>query len=256
MIRAPALDVLNGIQHGFLTRKGGVSTGIFASLNCGYGSGDLESNILINRERAANKLGLSADNLVTAYQIHSNTVVEVREPWNGNEQPRADAMVSLVPGLALGILTADCVPVLLTDIEAGVVGAAHAGWKGALAGITEATLSAMEKLGARRNNTVGAIGPCIRQASYEVGPELRDLFISLSDENNQFFLPSVTTGHFMFDLAGFVLDSLAVGGVGIIDDTKHDTYKDESLFFSFRRGTHLEETNYGRGISLIALEET
>ncbi len=255
MIRSPALSGLKGLRHGFLTRKGGVSAGPFASLNCGYGSEDLESNVDTNRKRAAQELGLSAENLVTVYQVHSNIVVDVTRPWGHNDRPHADGMVSCVPDLALGVLTADCVPILLADIDAGVIGAAHAGWKGALGGIAEATLSAMEKLGARRKNTFAAIGPCIRQASYEVGAELRNIFVSRSYENSRHFTPSVNTGHFMFDLAAFVLDSLKTAGVGVVDDTKHDTYKDESLFFSYRRAAHQEEANYGRGISLIALEE-
>ena len=254
MIRTPALGGLKGLRHGFLTRKGGVSAGPFESLNCGYGSEDLESNVDTNRNRAAQKLDLSAENVVTVYQVHSNVVVNVTKPWNHSDRPHADGMVSCVPDLALGVLTADCVPILLADIDAGVIGAAHAGWKGALTGIAGATVSAMKKLGAKQKNTFAAIGPCIRQASYEVGSELRNNFVSRSPESSQYFVPSANTGHFMFDLAAFVLDSLTAAGVGVVDDTKHDTYKDESLFFSYRRATHQEESNYGRSISLIALE--
>jgi polyphenol oxidase len=254
MIRIPALETCSGIQHGFLTRKGGVSEGVFDSLNCGYGSGDETANVRANRGHAAAKLRLGADDLATLYQIHSAEVVEVSEPWCLADRPRADAMVTNTPGLALGILTADCVPVLFADMQSRIIGAAHAGWKGALAGVVEATVAAMEKLGAERSRIMVAIGPCIRQPSYEVGPELRQAFLDQDSVHGRYFSPSVRDQHFMFDLAGYVRDSAGRAGVGDVADVARDTYAEEELFYSYRRATHRGESDYGRGISLISLE--
>ena len=252
MISAAALAAAPGIRHAFLTRQGGVSSGLFSSLNCGYGSGDDNANVRANRERAADAIDLGADDLATLYQVHSADVVEVSAPWSQEERPKADALVTRTPGLGLGILTADCVPVLFADPQAGVVGAAHAGWKGALSGVVEATVAAMERLGAARADISAAIGPCIRQASYEVGPELRQAFIDADEASAGFFTASKRDGHFMFDLAGFVSRALADAGVKG-EDVGIDTYADEERFFSYRRTTHKGEPDYGRGISLIRL---
>jgi len=252
MISAAALAAAPGIRHAFLTRQGGVSSGLFSSLNCGYGSGDDNANVRANRERAADAIDLGADDLATLYQVHSADVVEVSAPWSQEERPKADALVTRTPGLGLGILTADCVPVLFADPQAGVVGAAHAGWKGALSGVVEATVAAMERLGAARADISAAIGPCIRQASYEVGPELRQAFIDADEASAGFFTASKRDGHFMFDLAGFVARALADAGVKG-EDVGIDTYADEERFFSYRRTTHKGEPDYGRGISLIRL---
>ncbi len=252
MISAAALAAAPGIRHAFLTRQGGVSSGLFSSLNCGYGSGDDNANVRANRERAADAIDLGADDLATLYQVHSADVVEVSAPWSLEERPKADALVTRTPGLGLGILTADCVPVLFADPQAGVVGAAHAGWKGALSGVVEATVAAMERLGAARADIFAAIGPCIRQASYEVGPELRQAFIDADEASAGFFTASKRDGHFMFDLAGFVSRALADAGVKG-EDVGIDTYADEERFFSYRRTTHKGEPDYGRGISLIRL---
>lgn len=252
MISAAALAAAPGIRHAFLTRQGGVSSGLFSSLNCGYGSGDDNANVRANRERAADAIDLGADDLATLYQVHSADVVEVSAPWSLEERPKADALVTRTPGLGLGILTADCVPVLFADPQAGVVGAAHAGWKGALSGVVEATVAAMERLGAARADISAAIGPCIRQASYEVGPELRQAFIDADEASAGFFTASKRDGHFMFDLAGFVSRALADAGVKG-EDVGIDTYADEERFFSYRRTTHKGEPDYGRGISLIRL---
>lgn len=254
MIKAAALAACAGVRHGFLTREGGVSEGVFNGLNCGYGSGDDSKHVRENRQRAAASLGLDADDLATLYQVHSADVVEVTRPWSLDQRPKADALVTRSAGLALGILTADCVPVLFADAAAGVVGAAHAGWKGALAGVVEATVDAMEQLGARRGRIVTAIGPCIRQQSYEVGGELREAFCAPDAGNVEYFAPSARTGHFMFDLAGFVAAAAARAEVAEIEDLRRDTYAEEELFFSYRRATHRAEPDYGRGLSLISLE--
>lgn len=254
MIRAPALDACRGIQHGFMTRQGGVSEGVFASLNCGYGSGDDAANVRHNRERAAAQFNLGADDLATLYQIHSAEVREVETPWPVAERPEADALVTRKPGIGLGILTADCVPVLFADPQARVIGAAHAGWKGALGGIVGATVDAMERLGAQRNRIHVAIGPCIHQASYEVGPELRHGFVERDKESNRFFTPAKRDNHFQFDLAGFVGGRARLAAVAAVEDVGCDTYSDDERFFSYRRTTHRGENDYGRGISIIALE--
>ncbi len=256
MIQATALGARAGIRHGFLTRQGGVSEGLFAGLNCGYGSGDDNDRVRENRVRAAARLGVGEADIATLHQVHSADVVEVQAPWPLDRRPRADAMVSVTPGLALGILTADCVPVLFADAEAGVIGAAHAGWKGALAGVVGATIDAMQGLGAKPARIVAAIGPCIRQASYEVGPELRDAFVADDGANEVYFAPSDRAGHFMFDLAGYVMAAAQAAGSAVVDDVALDTYADEALFYSYRRATHRREPDYGRGLSLISLERT
>ncbi len=240
------------IEHGFFGRGGGVSTGIYKSLNCGPGSNDRRDAVISNRDTALGELAPNAA-LVTLHQVHSATVVTVSEPWAPREGPKADAMVTDQPEIALGILTADCAPVLFADARAKVIGAAHAGWKGALAGVTDATIVAMEALGADRSRIAAAIGPCISQQNYEVGPEFRDTFLAAGDENAQFFIASDKAAHFRFDLESYVVHRLKAAGIGNIEPMSACTYARESEFFSFRRATHHSEPDYGREMSLIVL---
>jgi YfiH family protein len=252
-IEAPALAGLTGIRHAFFTRDGGVSPGIYASLNAGVGSNDNPQNVAANRARMAASLGVAPERFLTCYQIHSPDVVVAETPWSGEARPRADAIVTNRPGLAIGISTADCGPVLFADPEARIVGAAHAGWRGALAGVTDATIVAMERLGAARARTVAAIGPMIRQPNYEVGPDLMDRFIAADPANRRFFAPSAREGHLMFDLAGYVAARLAAAGIGTIADLGACTYADPAQFYSYRRTTHRGEADYGRHINAIVL---
>lgn len=242
-------DSLGGVPHGFLGRRGGVSTGDYSSLNVGLGSPDLPEAVAANRRRAVEAVAPDAS-LNTCYQIHSATVVTVTEPLR--DRPEGDALVTDRPGLALGVLTADCVPVLFADLDAGVVGAAHAGWKGALAGITDRTLDAMEALGADRARVCAAIGPCIAQPSYEVDDAFRGRFLS-DDEANASFFNDGRVGRHLFDLEGYVGHRLRMAGVAHVERLGLDTYADEARFFSYRRATHRGEPNYGRQIALIAL---
>ncbi|MFN3933324.1 peptidoglycan editing factor PgeF [Parvibaculum sp.] len=253
MLTAKPLDVLTHIRHGFFTREGGVSKGIYASLNCGYGSDDDTENVRENRARVADKLSVEREKLLTVYQIHSPAVALVREAWTPDTAPQADAMVTATPGIALGILTADCAPVLLADQKAQVIGAAHAGWKGAVTGVLEATIEAMLGLGAERRNIVAAIGPCISQEAYEVGPEFHERFLSEDAANTRWFKPSENPGHFMFDLPGYAVARLESSGIGTVAALGHCTYQDEKRFFSFRRTTHRKEKDYGRQISALML---
>jgi len=248
-IRAEALA---GLPHGFLGRQGGVSTGIHAGLNVGLGSDDDRAAIHENRRRAAAAVAPGAA-LVTLHQVHSAQAVAVAAPVADDLRPHADALVTDRPGLLLGILTADCVPVLLADGEAGVIGAAHAGWKGALAGVTDATIAAMEQLGARRERIAAAIGPCIARASYEVDEGFAGRFADADPENERFFADGVRPGHLQFDIEAYVAARLAAAGLVRIETLGLDTYADEDRFFSFRRATHRGEPGYGRQISLIAL---
>lgn len=252
-ITSESLAALPGVKHGFFTRQGGVSQGLYASLNCGPGSADEPAAVAENRARVVEALGLPAGALVTLYQHHSPDVIEVSEPW-GNERPKADAMVTKTPGLALGILTADCVPVLLADPDAGVIGAAHAGWKGALGGVVEATLAAMERLGAARAAICAAVGPAIEQRSYEVGPEFPGRFADQDPANERFFMESEREGHFLFDLKGYVASRLAGAGLGRVEISPADTRAEKERFFSYRRATLAGEPDYGREVSVIALE--
>jgi len=242
----------SGIAHGFLGRTGGVSTGIYSSLNCGPGSGDVPDHIAENRTRAAAALGPNLQ-LVTLYQIHSANAVTLNEPFADHARPKGDAMATNRPGIALGILTADCAPVLLCDPDARVIGAAHAGWNGAFSGIVESVVTAMEGLGARRASIEAAIGPCISQRAYEVGPEFEARFRAASESHANFFLPSERDGHFRFDLEAFVAERLHQAGVTHVDRLSACTYERDAEFFSFRRTTHRKEGDYGRQISLIAL---
>lgn len=252
MITFETLD-LPGIAHGFFTREGGVSEGLYASLNCGFGSGDEPDRVAENRARAMRRLEIAPPSLVTCYQVHSATVVEVEAPWRREEAPRADALVTTRRGLALGVLTADCAPVLFADAEAGVIGAAHAGWRGAIGGVCEATLAAMAKHGARPERIVAAIGPAIGQPSYEVGPEFPAPFLAESPRNADFFVPSQREGRFLFDLGGYLDRKLRSLGVAAVARSQDDTAADERRFFSWRRTSLRGEKNYGRGLSAIAL---
>jgi YfiH family protein len=255
MIRAKTLADLSGVQHRFFTRQGGVSAGLYSSLNCGYGSGDQPENVRENRRRAAQSFERGADDLLTLYQIHSTDVITVgSERWTSPGAPKADGLVTDRPGVVLGVLAADCAPVLLADPEARVVGAAHAGWKGALAGVVEATIGAMEKLGARRERLRAAIGPCIGRASYEVGPEFPAPFLRRDEADGAFFRSAPRAGHFLFDLAGYLARRIARAGVAV-EATGHDTLAGEADFFSYRRNTLKGVRDYGRGLSAIALED-
>jgi YfiH family protein len=246
--RAPALD---GVPHGFFGRRGGVSTGVVAGLNAGLGSDDDLAAVAENRYRALNAV-LAGGRLVGVHQIHSADAVTVIEPWEDSIRPRADALVTDRPGLALAILTADCAPVLLADKEAGVVGAAHAGWKGAIGGVTDTTILAMEALGAKRERIVAAIGPCIARASYEVDGAFARRFEDEDPANERFFAPG-RPGHQQFDLEAYVAHRLAAAGVTRAEALGLDTYADEKRFYSFRRATHRCEADYGRQISIIGL---
>jgi len=252
-IEAPALAGLTGIRHAFFTRGGGVSPGIYASLNAGVGSNDDPQHVAANRARMAASLGVAPERFLTCYQIHSPDVVVADTPWSAQARPHADAIVTNRPGLAIGISTADCGPVLFADPQARIVGAAHAGWRGALAGVTDAAIAAMERLGAARARIVAAIGPMIRQPSYEVGPDLIDRFIAADPANRRFFVPSDRDGHFMFDLAGYVAGRLAAAGIGAVEDLGACTYADPGQFYSYRRMTHRGEADYGRHINAIVL---
>jgi len=253
MLTAEVFSGLNGVTHGFFTREGGVSTGVYASLNCGQGSADDPANVRENRARAVARLGLGSGALATAYQVHSADVAVVETPWPIDERPQLDALVTRTPGVALGILTADCAPVLFADADAGVVGAAHAGWRGALSGVLEATVSAMVDLGATPERVFAAIGPCIGRSSYEVGPEFRAEFVTDDSATADLFEPAPRAGHFLFDLARYVARRLNTLGLAGIDVLPFDTCADEARFFSYRRTTKNGGGDYGRGLSAIRL---
>ena len=243
------------VRHAFFTRRGGVSEGLFASLNCGLGSGDDRAKVSENRGRAAATLGVAADRLVTCYQVHGTEVIAVERPWRPEEAPRADAMVTTAPGIALGILAADCAPVLFADPEAAVVGAAHGGWKGALAGVMETTVAAMVRIGACAERIRAGIGPCIAQPSYEVGPEFRDRFLAAAPDNERFFVVSARPGHFRFDLPGYIAARLATLGLAAVEQSGHDTAAEAGRFFSYRRACLNGQRDYGRAIAAIALSD-
>jgi hypothetical protein len=246
VVRARALD---GVAHGFLGRRGGVSTGLYAGLNVGIGSDDDTDAVAENR-RLATEAVLPGARLLTLYQTHSADVVRALTAFD--DRPPGDALVTDRPGLALGILTADCTPVLLADREAGVVGAAHAGWKGAIGGVTDAAIAAMEKLGARRDRIAAAVGPCIARSSYEVDDGFARRFEADDPANERFFAPG-KPGHHQFDLEAYVAQRLAKAGLARIEMLGLDTYADEARFFSFRRATHRGEPGYGRQISIIGI---
>jgi YfiH family protein len=242
------------IAHGYFTRQGGVSSGIYASLNGGQGSSDDPALVRENRGRMADWLGVPRDRFVTCYQIHSPDVVTVTQPWSRDNAPKADAMVTRERAIALAVSTADCGPVLFADPVAGVIGAAHAGWKGAFTGVLEATLAAMEALGAQRGAITAVLGPMISRAAYEVGPEFVARFTDTDPGNSRFFSPSERAGHAMFDLPAYIGMRLRAAGVGRFEDMALCTYADEERFFSYRRVTHRQEPDYGRLLHAIALK--
>jgi YfiH family protein len=245
---------LPGLAHGFFTRMGGVSEGVYATLNGGVGSRDAPDAVAENRVRVAVALGVAAERLAVPFQIHSPDAVAISECWAPDARPRCDALVTATPGLALGVTGADCGMILFADTRAPIIGAAHAGWKGALAGVIETTVAAMERLGAKRHDVVAALGPCIAQASYEVGPEFVAAFASAGEDTARFFAPSRKAGHSMFALNAFIAERAARAGVGRFEDLSLDTYADECRFFSYRRMTHRKEADYGRLLSAIVLK--
>ena len=245
-LRAP------NIEHGFFTRFGGVSSGIYRGLNVGLGSRDNRDHVMENRRRVAETFNVDAGKLTTPYQVHSADVLAVNKPWEPKHRPKVDALVTNTPGIPIGILTADCGPVLFADGENRVVGAAHAGWKGATTGILQNTISAMETLGAERNQITAVLGPTISQDNYEVGPEFVDRLLDMQDSHSCYFKPSDKKDHAMFDLPGFIVDRLKEEGVAAFW-TGNCTYADEDQFFSYRRTTHRKEEDYGRQVSAISI---
>jgi len=252
-LEARTLHALEGVRHAFFGRQGGVSEGVYATLNCGPGSKDSREAVLENRRRATAALAPGAK-LVTLYQIHSAEAVTVTEPWDIPDNPKADAMVTNRPGIALGILTADCAPILLADPEARVIGAAHAGWNGALAGVTDSVTAAMVGLGAKRERIRAAIGPCIAQSAYEVGPEFEARFRAADSENARFFARGERPEHWQFDLPAYVAHRLRLSGINQVEDLGVCTYSRPEEFFSYRLTTHRKEPDYGRELSGIVLE--
>lgn len=254
-VRSPVLEkaAAQGVRHGYFTRAGGVSAGIYRGLNIGTGSSDDQALVHENRRRVAEWMKVPASHLLTVHQIHSPDVVVAREPFAG-ERPKADAIVTDRPGIAIGATTADCGPVLFADAETRVIGAAHAGWKGAFAGVLENTVSAMERLGARRENIVAVLGPSIGPRNYEVGPEFIVRFVEADAENARYFVPSPNPGHALFDLNRYTLDRLEKAGVAA-QGLGRCTYAEEELFYSYRRSTHRGEPDYGRHVSAIVLED-
>jgi YfiH family protein len=250
---ADCLTVLPGISHGFFTRQGGTSRGIYQSLNCGAGSNDDRVSVLQNRARVAHHLGSPHGDVVTLYQVHSATALVVNSPVSREDLPKADALVTKTRGLAIGVLTADCTPVLFADAKAGVVGAAHAGWRGALGGIVEATVAAMEGLGARHSNIRAAVGPCISQRAYEVGPEFEAEFLAKDLAFARFFARKSRDSKPYFNLAAFINERLQALNLAVVEISAPCTYENESLFFSFRRSQHKKQPDYGRQISAIVV---
>jgi YfiH family protein len=253
VLQAASLALDAGIRHGFFTREDGASVGLYASLNGGAGSRDARENVAENRTRMAAVLGVARDRLITAYQFHSAEVVVAERAWALDQRPRADAIVTKIPNLAVGVSTADCGPVLFADPQARVVGAAHAGWRGALIGILEATLAAMEGLGAERGRIVAALGPMIRQPNYEVGGEFVARFTTANADNRRFFAAAGRADHAMFDLPGYIRARLTGAGLRHVEDLGVCTYAEPARFFSYRRATHHGEPDYGRHVNAIAL---
>jgi hypothetical protein len=254
MITAETL-ALSGIRHAFFTRVGGVSDGPYASLNGGVGSHDDATRVAENRARMAAAVGVEPDRFLTAYQIHSPNVVVAEAPWSPESRPRADAIVTRMRALAIGVSTADCGPILLAEPRARVIGAAHAGWRGALGGVVEATIAAMEQLGAERSQIRAVLGPMIRQSNYEVGADLRARFAAEDPASNRFFVPASRDGHALFDLPGYIAARLTRSGIRQVEDLGLCTYADPVRFFSFRRMTHRAEADYGRHVNAIALTD-
>ncbi len=253
-LRSSLLAAVPDLHHAFFTREGGVSSGLYASLNGGLGSNDDPAHIIENRRRMAQHLDVAPSHFLTAFQIHSPDVAVATQPWDNASRPRVDAMVTKIPGLAIGVTAADCGPILFADPKARVVGAAHAGWKGAFGGVLENTIREMENLGADRGDMIACIGPLIRQKSYEVGAEFVTRFTEADAGNARFFLPSSRADHAMFDLAGYIRQRLERAGILMIDDTGVDTYPNES-FYSYRRSVHRKEPDYGRNIHAIVLQK-
>lgn len=253
-LTAPLLKEIPWISHGFFTRKGGVSEGVFSSLNAGYGSGDLIENVAENRKRISTAMNIHPDRLITAKQVHGDKTLFVGTPWTPESAPEADAMVTTEKGLALGILTADCVPILLASSKEKIIGAAHAGWRGALGGIIPSILSAMERSGVKPENLHAVIGPCIGPTSYEVRDDLRDEFLKKNAENRKFFHEMEEDGRFLFNLPAFVAAELHAGGVRKIHDLQQDTFLEPESFFSNRRAFKQGEKNFGRLMSVIAIK--
>ncbi len=251
-LQAEAL-ALPGLRHAFFTRDGGVSTGLYASLNGGIGSADSAAHVAENRARMTAALGVPPGRLLTAYQIHSPDVIVADEPWPAEPRPRADAIVTRTPNLAIGVTTADCGPVLFAEPQARVIGAAHAGWRGALTGVLESTIAAMERLGAAREKIRAALGPMIRQPSYEVGPDLIERFAAEDAQSASFFAAAPRAGHALFDLPGYIAARLRRAGLTRIEDLGVCTYADAARFFSYRRATHRGDSDYGRHVNAIAL---
>ncbi|MDE3060836.1 MAG: peptidoglycan editing factor PgeF [Pseudomonadota bacterium] len=253
-VTCPALSALPGIKHGFFTRRGGASAGVYASLNCAIGTGDSPENVAENYRRITKTLGVAETSLCKAYQIHSATAVIADKAWRREEAPQADAIVTNVPGLAVGVTTADCLPILLADEKNRVIAAAHAGWKGAISGILEATLEKMQALGARAEDIIAAIGPAIAQASYEIGEEFYERFLADDEGNARYFIHGARPGHWLFDLKSYAKDRLRDAGVNHITILAHDTCAEEADFFSYRRSCLRGETAYGCQLSGIILE--
>lgn len=252
-IEAPELSSHANLRHAFFTRQGGVSEGLYAALNGGLGSNDEPERVAENRARMCAQFALPPEALLSLYQIHSADVVTVEQPFPLSDRPKADAMVTRVPHLALGIATADCGPILFADAENRVIGAAHAGWKGALTGVIEATVAAMERLGAVRTEIVAVLGPTISQEAYEVGEDFVERFRREAPGSDEFFVAGMRPGHAQFDLPGFILSRLHQAGIGEAACLGLCTYRDPERFYSFRRTTHRGELDYGRLISAIAL---
>src|SRR6185437_7785172 len=255
MIESTSLSKLPGVRHGFFTRDGGVSSGVYATLNGGTGSKDAPDKIAENRARMAAALGVAPSHFITAHQIHSPDVVVAEAPWTAEARPRADAIVTRTPKLAIGVSTADCGPLLFADSVSGVVGAAHAGWRGALTGVIETTVAAMEKLGAKRARIAAALGPTIRQPNYEVGPEFVARFTAADPANARFFAAAERDGHALFDLTGYIAERVHRAGIDQFEDLGLCNYADADRFFSFRRMTHRGEADYGRHVNAITLAE-
>lgn len=247
------LEKIKWLRHGFFTRIGGMSEGVYEGLNCAFSSQDKPDHIRANRAKIAETLDLEPENIITLKQIHSAKVIVVTKPFGKNQPPEADAMVTATNGLGISVLTADCAPVLFASRKEKVIGAAHAGWKGAIGGVMEATIAEMEKLGAKKENIVAAIGPCIGPQSYEVGTDFQTPFLAQDADNAQFFKAAVKEGHLIFDLPGYVAHRLTRAGVSVVYDTKQDTLPNEQAYFSYRRACQRGEADYGRQLSIIAL---
>jgi polyphenol oxidase len=254
MVKADTLS-LPGIRHAFFTREGGISAGLYESLNGGVGSHDTPAHVAQNRARMAASLGVAPPRFLTAYQVHSPNVIVAEAPWASEARPRADGIVTRMSELAIGVTTADCGPILFAEPQARVIGAAHAGWRGALSGVAEATIAAMEQLGAARSQIRAALGPMIRQRNYEVGPDLIDRFTVEDPASASFFVPASRPEHALFDLGGYIAARLRRAGIGHIEDLDLCTYADPALFYSYRRATHRAENDYGRHVNAIALQD-